>query len=268
MESTKFQDIFGHSNVVIACIHVGALPGTPGYRNNWNEVIDKAAREAELLASVGFHGLIIENMHDTPYLKREVGPEITASMTILGDAVKRVVSIPVGVQVLAGANKAALACAKAAGLDFIRGEGFVYGHLADEGLFESDAGELLRYRKMIDAESIAIFTDIKKKHSAHAITQDVPIGDWAKAAEFFRADGVIVTGSHTGEPAEINDIKNTRENSQLPIIIGSGVNINNLSTYLDLADGIIIGSWYKKDGYWANEIDNDRARKIGDLIRR
>jgi predicted TIM-barrel enzyme len=56
-----------------------------------------------------------------------------------------------------------LAAANSAGLDFIRTEGFVFAHVADEGLIESDAGELLRYRKQIDGENILIFTDIKKK---------------------------------------------------------------------------------------------------------
>lgn len=50
------------------------------------------------------------------------------------------------------------------GLDFIRAEGFVFSHVADEGLLNACAGELLRYRRRIGAEHIQIFTDIKKKH--------------------------------------------------------------------------------------------------------
>lgn len=53
---------------------------------------------------------------------------------------------------------------KCLGLDFIRAEGFVFSHVADEGLMNACAGELLRYRKHIGAEHIQIFTDIKKKH--------------------------------------------------------------------------------------------------------
>lgn len=56
------------------------------------------------------------------------------------------------------------ACCKCSGLDFIRAEGFVFSHVADEGLMNACAGELLRYRKHIGAEHIQIFTDIKKKH--------------------------------------------------------------------------------------------------------
>lgn len=50
------------------------------------------------------------------------------------------------------------------GLDFIRAEGFVFSHVADEGLLNACAGDLLRYRKQIGAEHVKIFTDIKKKH--------------------------------------------------------------------------------------------------------
>ena len=49
-------------------------------------------------------------------------------------------------------------------LQFIRAEGFVFAHVADEGLMNACAGELMRYRKQIEAENVLVFTDIKKKH--------------------------------------------------------------------------------------------------------
>ena len=152
--------------------------------------------------------------------------------------------------------------AKAANLDFIRGEGFVFSHVADEGLMNSDAGKLLRYRKMIDAENIKIYTDIKKKHSAHAITADVSIAETAKSAEFFLSDGVIITGSSTGLPADITELKEVRKNSKLPIFIGSGITPENLANYYDYADGFIVGSYIKEDGYWENDISIDRCNKL------
>lgn len=51
-----------------------------------------------------------------------------------------------------------------AGFQFVRAEGFVFGHVADEGIMESCAGELLRYRCNIGAQDILVFADIKKKH--------------------------------------------------------------------------------------------------------
>lgn len=49
-------------------------------------------------------------------------------------------------------------------MDFIRAENFVFSHIADEGITNSCAGNLLRFRREIGAENIFIFTDIKKKH--------------------------------------------------------------------------------------------------------
>lgn len=104
-------------------------------------------------------------MHDTPYLNRDAGPEVVASMTAVCSSVKRIIgNMPCGIQILAGCNKQAMAVAKACDLDYIRAEGFVFSHVADEGLMSSDAGYLLRYRKKIHAENVMIFTDIKKKH--------------------------------------------------------------------------------------------------------
>ena len=63
-------------------------------------------------------------------------------------------------------------------------------------------------RRQIDAQNIAILCDIKKKHSAHSITSDVDICETAKAAEFFKADGVILTGSSTGSEANPEELEN------------------------------------------------------------
>ena len=152
--------------------------------------------------------------------------------------------MPCGIQILAGANQEALAVAKAVGLDFVRVEGYVYSHVGDEGFFDSDAGELLRYRKMIDAEDILIFTDIKKKHSAHAITDDVSLAETAHAAAFFLSDGVIVTGKSTGMAADQNEVEMVKRSTNLPVLIGSGITFENVQNYLDESDGMIVGQLF------------------------
>ena len=263
-----FRDLFRVKCPIIGMIHVPALPGTPRFRLSIREILEKVSQEAELYAQAGVDGIAIENMHDIPYLKREIGPEITAMMTAIGQAVKQVTDLPCGIQILAGANQAALAAAQAANLEFIRAEGFVYGHLADEGLMDSDAGALLRYRRQIGAEDIFILTDIKKKHSSHAITADISLAETAHAAEFFLSDGLIVTGTATGKAAKIEDLKAVKEASQLPVLIGSGITPENLQDFFPLADGLIIGSYFKKGGYWENEPDLGRIGGFMDLVNK
>ncbi len=247
---------------LIAMVHVLPLPGTPKYGGSVQNIIDKALEEAEIYRNAGVDAIMIENMHDVPYLKREVGHEISTIMALIAEKIKSATKLPVGMQILAGANIAAISAAHTAGIDFIRAEGFVFGHVADEGFFESDAGELMRYRKKIGAEKIRIFTDIKKKHSSHSITADTSVVETAKAAEFFITDGVIITGSATGEAASVVDIVEVKKNVKCPVLIGSGLTTENIEKYFNFADGFIVGSYFKRDGYWANEIDTSRVNKF------
>uniref|UniRef100_UPI0032171BBC BtpA/SgcQ family protein n=1 Tax=uncultured Draconibacterium sp. TaxID=1573823 RepID=UPI0032171BBC len=245
---------------IIGMVHVGALPGTPKHSQSVQSIIVNAVSDAKILEQEGVDAIMIENMHDRPYLNRIVGPEIVAVMTAVACRLRTEVSVPLGIQVLAGANKEALAVALAADFDFIRAEGFVFGHLADEGMMNSDAGELLRYRKHIGAEHIQIFADVKKKHSSHALSGDVSVANTSRAAEFFLVDGVIVTGSATGENAALEDVKNVKESVTVPVLIGSGINVDNIQEYWNIADGFIVGSSFKRDGYWENEVDEKRVR--------
>ena len=185
MKTPRFTQLFGPRPLtVIGMIHVAALPGTPRHRASLADIVAQALAEANIYRDAGIHALMLENMHDIPYVQQP-GTEVTAAMAVIAREVKRACpDLPLGVQILAGGNRAALAVALAAGADFIRAEAFVFGHVADEGYMDSCAGDLLRYRKAIGAEQIAIFTDIKKKHSAHAITADVDIVQTAQAAEF------------------------------------------------------------------------------------
>jgi len=236
-----------------------ALPGTPFNRQPLSAIIDIAVAEAEALSAAGFDGLIIENMHDRPYRLRSVGPEIVAGMTAVGRAVRAAVACPLGVQVLAGANQAALAVALACGAEFVRAEGFVFSHVADEGLMaEADAADLLRYRRAIGAEQVAVYADVKKKHSAHAITADVSLAETAKAAEFFGADGVIVTGSATGAATNPAHVRAVRDAVQIPVLVGSGATPENLAGLWPHADAIIVGSSLKAEGVWSGELDAGR----------
>lgn len=247
-------------------IHLKALPGTPKNSLNSSEIIRAALEEADIYTKAGIGAIMIENMHDVPYLKGNVGHEVSSLMTLIGYLIKQRTQLPVGIQILAGANLEALAAAKAAGLDFIRAEGFVFAHVADEGLIEAQAGELLRYRKNINAEEIAIFTDIKKKHSSHSITNDVSLLDTAKAAQFFLSDGIIITGNHTGVSASVEEL-NSLKDLATPVLIGSGITKDNVADYWPLCDGMIVGSYFKKEGYWENELEYNRISEFMKLVK-
>lgn len=257
----SIESLFGARRALLGVVHLAPLPGTPAGGMSVDAIVQSAVADARAYADAGFHGLVIENIGDRPFLKRAVGPEVVAAMAAAGRELARAVRLPLGVQVLAGANKEALAVALACGARFVRAEGFVFAHVADEGLMQSDAGELLRYRRAIGAAEVRVFADIKKKHSAHAITADVGLAATAEAAEFFLADGVVVTGTVTGQPADPADVRAARSAVRIPVLVGSGVTADNIGLYPE-ADAFIVGSSLKRDGVWSGALDPVRAQAL------
>src|SRR5262249_25814626 len=97
MDSNSILDsIFDVPRALIGVIHVDALPGTPANRRHVAAIAEGAVDEARIYHTTGFHGLVIENTHDRPYLKSTVGPEIGTAMAVIGAEIRRAVSLPLG----------------------------------------------------------------------------------------------------------------------------------------------------------------------------
>jgi membrane complex biogenesis BtpA family protein len=259
-ERPPFLGSLQSGKALIGMVHLQASPGAPRAGLTPGEIVDAAGSEAEIYRRAGVQTVLVENMHDVPYCKG-VGPEVV-SVAALAVARVRGLGLACGVQLLAGANREAVAVAHAAGASFVRVEGYVYGHVADEGYHDACAGDLLRYRRQIGAEDVAVCCDVKKKHAAHALTADVGIAETARAAEFFLADAVVVTGSATGVPAAVADARAVREAANGPVLIGSGITPDNLGDYWPYADGFIVGSYVKQDGHWAAPLCPERVSRL------
>lgn len=244
---------------LVGMVHLLPLPGSPGWGGSVSGIIDAARRDAEALAEGGCDSLLVENMGDVPYLRGAVGPETIAAMAVVTAAVGEL-GLPVGVQVLAGANHAALAVAIAAGATFIRAEAFAYAHVADEGILQATAGPLLRARAAAAAD-VAIWADVRKKHAAHAVTADLELDELARGHAFCGADALIVTGTATGRPTDPDDIVLAQE-AGLPVAVGSGVTPADAGQLAALADALIVGTALKVSGDWRQAVDVDRVRAI------
>ncbi|MEZ4318505.1 MAG: BtpA/SgcQ family protein [Myxococcota bacterium] len=244
-------------------VHLLPLPGAPRWTGDLDGMLAAASRDAERLLEGGCDALLVENMGDNPWLKGRVDPWTVAAMT---RAVERVVAlgVPTGVQVLAGANLEALGIAAVTGASFVRVEGFAYAHVADEGWIDACAGELLRARAMLGAD-VAVWADVQKKHSAHAVTGDLTLEDLAHGTAFAGADVLIATGTSTGvatDPAHVAAMKT----AGVPVAVGSGVTPENAGQ-LGFADALIVGSWLKEDGDWRRPVDTERVARLRNAMR-
>uniref|UniRef100_A0A1I8I8Q4 BtpA family membrane complex biogenesis protein n=2 Tax=Macrostomum lignano TaxID=282301 RepID=A0A1I8I8Q4_9PLAT len=252
---------------IIGMVHVRPTLASHRYRDPHSRLVEEAVQEAVTLVSRGVHSVLIENMHDVPYQRaEEAGPELSVSMTTVAmETRRRLPDTPLGVQILSGCNRAALAVAKATDLDFVRAEGFVFAHIGDEGLTQSCAADLLRYRRQLFASSVWLLADVKKKHSSHAITADTDLAETCRAAKFFLADALVVTGRATGCPTVPADVAEAAAAGQpLPVFVGSGASASDLAGLWAAADGFIVGSALKAGGRWENAVE---PRRVDELVR-
>jgi membrane complex biogenesis BtpA family protein len=267
----RFKNIFGASKPLIGVLHLAPLPGSPDFAGGLAGIRARAVREAQLLAEAGYDGLIVENYGDLPFLKEGVGPETVAAMAVVVDAVKGAVGLPVGVNILRNAYAAALGVAAACGCEFIRLNVLVGTFVTPEGVIEGRPGEVLRMRRGVAPETL-IFADVSVKH-ARPVAGTTIDEEALDAVERGKADALIITGPRTGEPASIEAVRGVktrlaRENIRVPVIVGSGVGDANAADVFEVCDGVIVGSYIRKNGRAGNEIDPDRARKLADIRRK
>jgi membrane complex biogenesis BtpA family protein len=177
-------------------------------------------------------------------------------------AVARAMPLPFGIDLLANGAIGALAIAKATGARFIRVNQWVNAYVANEGFLNGPAPEAMRYRSAIGATDVHIFADVHVKFGAHAITADRSIAEQATDAEWFDADVLIASGTRTGSPTQPQEIEEVREGTNLPVIVGSGLNPDQVPSLMTVADGAIIGQWLKRDGVWWNPVDPARVERL------
>ena len=94
------------------------------------------------------------------------------------------------------------------------------------------------------------------------MTADVDVVETAKAAEFFKSDGVILTGASTGEVTDLQALQAVKAKVKIPVLVGSGVTVDNVTEYLDVADALIIGSYFKKNGAWEKTVEAERVAAL------
>ncbi len=254
----NFKDIFTTQKPIIACIHLMPLPGSPLYKGNMDSVFETALKEVEIYKRNNIDGLIVENFRDMPFYPSQLPPETIAAMTAVIREIRNAFPGPIGVNALRNDAQSAMAIAVATQTQFIRVNIHTGSAVTDQGLIHGKAHETLRLRANLKSD-VLIFADVDVKHAS-------PLGNRGIEAETRDltnrglADAIIVSGDGTGLPTNSNDIEKVRQNTKLPILLGSGVTPKNISNLSEIADGFIVGSCFKKDGKAMNMVDEERVK--------
>lgn len=251
---------------VIGMLHARPLPGSPRYGDDFPAVVTAVLRDAETLTSGGFPALMLENFGDTPFYPGPVPPVTVAALTRLAVEVRSRFDVPLGLNVLRNDGLAALSIAAAVGADFIRVNVLTGVRVTDQGMVSGIAHELLRLRRELRAERIAILADVDVKHSAPLAPRPLE-QETADLVERGGADGVIVSGPRTGAAADLDQLRVVRHVARhTPLYVGSGVTPELLAATRVLADGWIVGTWLKHGSDVTQPIDPARVRKLMSVI--
>lgn len=239
---------------LIGVVHLLPLPGSPRCRGSLSAVMHAARRSAGVLFDAGFDAVMFENFGDVPFHAGRVEPHVVAIASLL----VREFSArgPCGVNLLRNAAADALAAAFAGGGRFIRVNVHTGAVLADQGIIEGRADATLRYRRSLGS-TIRILADVRVKHAAPLVARDL-LAEARDCVERGLADGLIITGSRTGELGDIAAAARLRRELRgVPVFMGSGVSARTARTALEAAGGIIVGTALERS---LGVIDARRAR--------
>lgn len=260
-----FHTLFASSKPLIACIHLLPLPGSPRYDGNMQAVYDTALAEAALFSKYPIDGLIVENFRDMPFYPGRLPVETVAALATVTRELVSAVTLPVGVNALRNDAEAAVAIATAASAHFIRVNVHMNAVVADQGILQGASHETLRLRAALRSQ-VLIFADVGVKHATPLAGRGLAL-ETRDLTERGLVDAIIVSGDLTGEETNPDDVAIVRQHTHLPLLIGSGSTPENLPAVYDKVEGLIVGSYFKRDGWADNVVDETRVKTFTDAMQ-
>jgi membrane complex biogenesis BtpA family protein len=255
-----FRDLFGARKPLIGVLHLLPLPGAPLYDGVVQKVYDQALAELDVFKRHAIDSVIVENFRDMPYFPGRVPAETVAAMAAVSRDVVRAAGMPVGINVLRSDGEAAIAIAEASGAHYIRVNVHMGAVVADQGIVQGSSQHSVRLRSALRSRAL-IFADVGVKHAAPLAGRSLDI-ETRDLAERGLADAVIVTGDRTGVETSLADIEAVRAATSLPLLVGSGATPENIERVLPRVSGLIVGSYFKKDGAGHNFVDQARVERF------
>jgi uncharacterized protein len=253
------EKLFGRKKPVIAMAHFLPLPGTPLYNPEIGVkgMIQSMHEDIKKLLDGGVDSIMFCNEGDRPYALKADFEAVAVMTRVITELAPR--DRPFGVDFLWD-PKAPLAIAMATGASFVR-EIFTGVYESDMGLWQPDAAAMLRYRHNIDGDAVKVFYNITPEFASPLGNRTV--GQRAHSAVVSSlADGILVSGPMAGAEPDISWVKEAKEGVKgaVPVLLNTGAKAENIGKFLQYADGVIVGSSLKVDGYTWNPVDAARVK--------
>ena len=235
MNRDKFRELFKIEKPVIGMIHLAG--------NNENDKIRRALEELAIYEKEGVNGAIIEDYHGTSH----------DIFKVLEESSKLGLNIVRGVNVLSNPYSGfGIVCGS--GAKFVQFDSVQIQNL-DLKLYEQ---QRMKYLEIIVLGGIG-FKYIAP--TGNPLEVDLQEGK-------SRCEAIVTTGSGTGIETPIEKLKEfKRLLRDFPLIVGAGVNLDNVYEQLKITDGAIIGSYFKPQGNTQLPIDQKRVHDLMEIVK-
>lgn len=260
------NDLFHVEKPIIAMCHFKALPGDPGYdsQKGMEWVVESARADLRALQNGGVDAIMFSNEASLPYLTK-VEPITLACMARVIAELRSEIHVLFGVNVLWD-PAASIDVAVATGASFVR-EIFTGVYASDYGLWNTNCGEIIRHRHAVHGQHVRLFFNIVPESAVYIAERHIV--DIAKSTVFVsQPDALCVSGLTAGAETPFETLKQVKEAVPgTPVFANTGVRLSNAERILAIADGAIIGTTFKREGYIWNEVDVNRVSEFMQKVR-
>jgi membrane complex biogenesis BtpA family protein len=261
VSTTWLDEVFGVRKPVIAMLHLSALPGDPGFDSaaGLSAVVDRAKAELDALQSGGVDAVMISNEFSLPYLTKTEPITAITMARVIGQLLDDI-SVPFGVNVLWD-GRASIDLAVATGAKFVR-EIFTGVYASDFGLWDTNVGEVARHRARIGGANVKLLFNIVPESAQYLADRD--LASITRTTVFAtKPDAICVSGATAGAPTDTDALKVVKSAAgEVPVFVNTGVRAENVATQLSIADGAVVGTYFKKDGKFENAAERSRVEEL------
>jgi membrane complex biogenesis BtpA family protein len=260
------QTLFHVEKPIIAMCHLQALPGDPGYdaHMGMEGIVTAARADLHALQNGGVDAIMFSNEASIPYLTK-VEPITTACMARVIAELRSEIKVPFGVNVLWDAT-ASIDLAVATGAQFVR-EIFTGVYASDFGLWNTNCGEIIRHQHAVHGQQVKLFFNIVPESAVYLAARQVV--EIAKSTVFVaQPDALCVSGLTAGAETPTAILQQVKEAVPNTVVFANtGVRLANVEQMLAIADGAIIGTTFKREGYIWNAVEEARVREFMQKVR-
>jgi uncharacterized protein len=263
----SLEHLFGVKKPMIAMCHLKALPGDPGYDPSkglaW--IVDAASADLCALQEGGVDAVMFSNEASLPYLTKVELITVACMARVIAE-LRPSLRVPYGVNVLWD-PAASIDVAVATGASFVR-EIFTGVYASDYGMWNTNCGEVIRHQHAVHGQHVKLFFNIVPESAVYMANRHIV--DIAKSTVFVsQPDALCVSGLTAGAETSLDTLRQVKEAvPTTAVLANTGVRLSNLDQMLAVADGAIVGTAFKRDGYIWNEVDPSRVREFMDRVKR